>query len=308
MRVLIVSSASLRSALRESLQGWGCITDDMSGAAWIVPELRLAAQGGTAFQAAILDMETADLDASIGIEIAADPLLFNTALIAMTANPRPTDDARLREKGFLACLSKPPVPAELKRALAGVLYPDEEGEIAPVAAVVAPRPVSAPAPVAAAGPPAPQLRIEPVRVRETAANLPARVLVAEDNLVNQKLVLRLLEKVGLSADVVANGSQAVAAIGKTAYDLILMDCQMPEMDGFEATAEIRRLEGATRHTTICALTAHAMAGDRERCLDAGMDDYISKPLTIGVLHKKIAHWIRPKGPESNGKGSFVQTA
>jgi CheY-like chemotaxis protein len=121
-------------------------------------------------------------------------------------------------------------------------------------------------------------------------------------------VLRLLEKVGLSADVVANGSQAVAAIGNTAYDLILMDCQMPEMDGFEATAEIRRLEGATRHTTICALTAHAMAGDRERCLDAGMDDYISKPLTIGVLHKKISHWIRPRDPDSSGKGSFVQTA
>jgi CheY-like chemotaxis protein len=284
MRVLIVSGVALRSAMRESLQGWGCVTDDMSGAAWIVPEMRLAAQGGTSFQAVILDLDTPDLDESIGIEIAADPLLFNTALIALSDNPRPADDARLREKGFRVCLSKPPVAAELMRALAGVLHPDEEG---------------------AAAVPAPQLRAEPVKATEAQASLRARVLVVEDNLVNQKLVLRLLEKVGLSADVVTNGSQAVAASGKTAYDLILMDCQMPEMDGFEATAEIRRLEGATRHTTICALTAHAMAGDRERCLDAGMDDYISKPLTIGVLHKKIAHWIGPKRPTQNGKGRFI---
>ena len=120
------------------------------------------------------------------------------------------------------------------------------------------------------------------------------MLVAEDNAVNQIIVVRLLEKAGLTADVVSNGSQAVAANSKTAYDLILMDCQMPEMDGFEATAEIRRLEGNRRHTTICALTAHAMAGDRERCLAAGMDDYISKPLTAGVLHQKIAHWIYSK--------------
>jgi len=79
---------------------------------------------------------------------------------------------------------------------------------------------------------------------------------------------------------------------------------MPEMDGFEATAEIRRMEGDRRHTTICALTAHAMAGDRERCLQAGMDDYISKPLTIGVLHKKIAYWIYSK--QKHGEG-FAQT-
>jgi CheY-like chemotaxis protein len=260
--------------------------------------LRLAAQSGTPFQAAILDMELPDLDASIGIEIAADPLVFNTALIATSAS-RPADDAKFREKGFRTCLGSPPDPAELHRSLAAIFRPEEE--MAAPAKMVEP---------AAALPSAQPTRLVPMRARALASGLStlsARVLVAEDNLVNQKLVLRLLEKVGLKADVVNNGSQAVAAIGKTSYDLILMDCQMPEMDGFEATAEIRRLEGSTRHTTICALTAHAMAGDRERCLDAGMDDYISKPLTIGVLHKKIDHWIRAKSSDSN-RDPYFQTA
>ena len=215
-----MASAAAKSEVRESLQGWGCTTDEMSGAAWILPELRLAAQSGSAFQAVILDMEVPDVDASVGIEIAADPLVFNTALIALTSNPRPADDARLREKGFRACLAKPLVAAELHRALVSVLQPDEEIEIAPAVAVAAPRPVRTPAPVAAALPapplPAPQPRVEPVRAKPAlTTGRPPRVLVAEDNLVNQKLVLRLLEKVGLSADVVAaaaNGSQAVAAI------------------------------------------------------------------------------------------------
>jgi two-component system, sensor histidine kinase and response regulator len=281
MRILVVASAAARQAnVRESLKSWGCEIDELSGAAWVVPELRLAAQSGIPFHAALLDLDMPDLDASIGPEIAADPLVFDTDLIAMTSNFRPADDAKFRERGFSACLAKPVSAAQLHRALLNVW----QMETAPAAE-----------PVTAASPAKPE-----------ADERKPRVLLAEDNLVNQKLVLRLLEKAGLTADVVANGSQAVAAIGKSVYDLILMDCQMPEMDGFEATAEIRRLEGNARHTTICALTAHAMAGDRERCLDAGMDDYISKPLTIGVLHNKIAHWIYSK--PANSRGSFVQTA
>ena len=280
MRVLLVAGGSAKPAnLRESLKSWGCEVDQLSGAAWIVPELRLAAQTGVPFHVALLDIDLPDLDTSIGLEVASDLLVFDTHLIAMTSNFRPADDARLREGGFSACLSKPVLPADLLSALAPAWRPQAA-------------PVTAASPAVAGS------------AKQSAQETP-RVLLAEDNLVNQKLVLRLLEKVGLKADVVANGSQAVAAIGKATYDLILMDCQMPEMDGFEATAEIRRLEGNARHTTICALTAHAMAGDRERCIDAGMDDYISKPLTVGVLHNKIAHWIHPKRTPSNGSTSFV---
>jgi signal transduction histidine kinase len=118
-----------------------------------------------------------------------------------------------------------------------------------------------------------------------------RVLVVEDQAVNRTLVVRLLEKLGCRIDTAENGREAVAAIAKREYDLVLMDCEMPEMDGFEATAEVRRLEPAGRHLPIVALTAKALMGDRERCLAAGMDDYLSKPIQREQLEALVRRFL-----------------
>jgi PAS domain S-box-containing protein len=118
-----------------------------------------------------------------------------------------------------------------------------------------------------------------------------RVLLAEDNLVNQKVALIMLRKFGIEADVVATGIEALDALVGVSYDLVLMDCQMPEMDGFEATQRIRERERGSRRLPVVAMTANAMVGDREKCLEAGMDDHIPKPVRVDELHRTLSRWL-----------------
>jgi len=120
------------------------------------------------------------------------------------------------------------------------------------------------------------------------------VLVAEDNAVNQLVAVRMLERAGLRPDVAGNGREAVEMCAMLPYDLIFMDCQMPEMDGYTATAEIRKLQGSDGHVAIVAMTAEAMDGARERCLAAGMDDYIMKPVRPDDLIDALKKWV-PEG-------------
>jgi CheY-like chemotaxis protein len=139
------------------------------------------------------------------------------------------------------------------------------------------------------------------RSQDTAqCQIHARVLVVEDSVVNQRVAARLLEKLGCRIDVAANGLEAVTMLAQLAYDLVFMDCQMPEMDGFVATAVIRQREAHSgRHTPIIAMTANAMQGDRERCLEAGMDDYVSKPVKPEALAAMLQKWAPPRSmPES----------
>jgi signal transduction histidine kinase/CheY-like chemotaxis protein len=130
----------------------------------------------------------------------------------------------------------------------------------------------------------------------------ARVLLAEDNLVNQKVALVMLQKLGIEADVAATGTEALDALVGVAYDLVLMDCQMPEMDGFEATRRIRERERGSRRLPVVAMTANAMVGDRERCLEAGMDDHIPKPVRMEALHHALVRWL-PAGAVPPVSGS-----
>ena len=134
----------------------------------------------------------------------------------------------------------------------------------------------------------PKRKGEPVA---DGGKLRARVLVAEDNLVNQKVAIRSLEMLGCDAEVADNGALAIEALKQGDFDIVLMDCQMPVLDGFHASARIRELEGALKHTPIIAMTANAMQGDRERCLAAGMDDYMPKPVTLAALDATLRHWL-----------------
>jgi two-component system sensor histidine kinase/response regulator len=179
----------------------------------------------------------------------------------LTSGGQRGDGVRCKELGIAAYLIKPVLQADLLQALLTVLSAHEG--------------VAKPATV-----------ITRHTLRE--GRLPLRILLAEDNVVNQKLACRLLENHGDIAVVAATGVQVLATLEQQSFDLILMDAQMPEMDGFEATAAIRRMEQATRaHIPIIAMTAHAMVGDRQRCLEAGMDGYIAKPVHAHELFETI---------------------
>jgi CheY-like chemotaxis protein len=170
-------------------------------------------------------------------------------------------------KSFSATLRKPVRRAALARACQGVVHPRHE----PAA-----RPDAVPAQALFCG---------------------ARVLVAEDNPINQKVALAMLKRLGCQSDLAPNGRIAVQRCREREYDLVLMDCQMPEIDGFEATRAIRQeaaARGETRRVPIVALTANALSGDREACLAAGMDDYLSKPVNPGALSGALARWIVPE--------------
>jgi CheY-like chemotaxis protein len=129
-----------------------------------------------------------------------------------------------------------------------------------------------------------------VSVERPAPARTLRVLAAEDNAVNQRVLVRLLERLGCRVDLASDGREAVERVRSGSYDLLLMDCQMPVLDGFEATREIRALDGEAARIPIVAVTAHALPGDRERCLAQGMDDYVTKPLRVRDLERVIARW------------------
>jgi CheY-like chemotaxis protein len=265
LRVLVVDdNATNRRVAREIMRRWGCVVEEAASAAEALAKIGAQAQDGTPFELALLDLQMPEMD---GVELArrikGDPLTAALSLLLVTSVPRRGDASAMMRSGFDGYLSKPIKRSALHDVVATVV-----GGLAAVPTRE------------------PRLVTEH-SVREQRGRR-GRVLVVDDSAVNQKVAVRLLEKAGCRCDVAANGLEAVQSVTQVGYDLVFMDCQMPEMDGYEATRRIRALG---HRLPIVAMTAEAMAGDRERCLDAGMDDYVAKPIEPDMLRRKLDQYL-----------------
>ena len=262
-RVLAVDdNQTNRIILREMLSNWGlkpCCVDGVKAA---MERLREAHQAGSPFDLVLTDANMPERNGFDLIEqIKRDNNLQSTVIMMLTSGGGSGDVARCERLGVASYLLKPVKQSELLDAIVLAMGLPDRQEMATTAVSAATYPT----------------------IR------PLHVLLAEDSLVNQKLAVGLLEKYGHRVEVVNNGREAVNAIDSRQFDLVLMDVQMPEMDGFEATAIIRaKQRGTGRHIPIVAMTAHAMKGDRERCLESGMDDYVAKPIRADLFFATIA--------------------
>jgi PAS domain S-box-containing protein len=276
-RVLVVDdNATNRRILAAHLDAWG-----MAARATESPREALGwIRAGERFDVGVLDMHMPDMDGvALARAIREHPAGATLPLILFTSLGR--REARVEAEGFAAYLHKPIKPSQLFDALVSVL---------------ADRPVH----VRERGPARSEL--DP----EMARRHPLRILLAEDNVVNQKVALRLLGQMGYRADVAANGLEAVAAVERQVYDLVLMDVQMPELDGFEAAREINRRWPGARRPRIVAMTANALQGDRELCVAAGMDDYVSKPIRVEELVAALER--SPRRADAGGRDRTVDAA
>ncbi len=256
-RILVVDdNATNRKVLMGQLLLCGVEPVSASSADEALALMRQASAAGRAFDAALLDHLMPNCDgADLGRVIVKDETLRSTRLVLLTSSGQRGDGQVFADIGFAAYLLKPVTQRDLTECLILVLANTAHSW---------------------------HLQSQPMitrhALRAQRAQTRNRILLAEDNLVNQKVASKLLEKLNYRVDVVADGLAAVAAWQSGKFDLILMDCQMPQMDGYEAAREIRRLEAGERHVPIVALTAHAMTGDEQKCRAAGMDDYLSKPI------------------------------
>jgi CheY-like chemotaxis protein len=214
--------------------------------------------------------------AELGRSIIHDETLESTRLILLTSSGQRGEGQQFADIGFAGYLLKPVAQRDLTECLMLALASDSDTW---------------------------RTRAQPIitrhALRAQRARTQNRILLAEDNVVNQKVAVRLLEKLNYHVTVVQDGAAAVAHWKSGTYDLILMDCQMPEMDGYQATCEIRRLEGGTRRIPIVALTAHAMKGADQKCFAAGMDDYLTKPIDSNELDVCLEKFLPGSFPDGN---------
>jgi two-component system sensor histidine kinase/response regulator len=265
-RVLCVDdNQTNRTVLTRMVEGFGCRIDTTPSGSKALELMHNAVRAGNAYHIVLLDMQMPGMDGEqVTRAIKSDPLLKDVKIIILTSMGQRGDAARLEALGCSGYLLKPVKQQMLYEALVAVLS-RKAGE-------------------------QPGLITRHMLTEQRRRD--QRILLAEDNPINQKLAVVLLQKHGYSVDAVENGAEAFEKVKSEHYNALLMDVQMPEMDGFEATRLIRGWEaGSDRHIPIIAMTAHAMQGDRERCLESGMDDYIAKPLHSRTLFITLDRWI-----------------
>ena len=234
--------------------------------------MKRAAAQGTPFDLAILDLHMPGMDGlELARQIKADSTLSRVRLILLTSLGRRGDAKIAQEVGILAYLTKPVRQGQLIECLTLVMGTSKR--------------------TAVRADDQPRLIITRHSLSEAHAQRSPRVLVVEDNPVNQKVATKILENLGCRVDVAANGREAVEGLARIQYSLVFMDCQMPEMDGFEATRLIRQQEQAWGHIPIIAMTANAMGEDRAQCLAIGMDDFLCKPVQSQDLAEMLRRWL-----------------
>ena len=268
VKVLIIDDVELnRRILQEQLTSRGIPSAAAASGQEGLRAMRAAYVEGEPFQMVLVDYHMPGMDGARVVQaIKADLALRATAVVMLTSVGMRDEGPTWLDRGVSACLVKPVRPSLLLSTLAEA-WSRASGRV-----------IEAPAPQTA----------RPVSARPQVAG--ARVLLAEDNVVNQKVAVQMLHHLGCHVDVCGDGGEALAMLARFPYDIVLMDCQMPEMDGYEATRELRRREAGKRRTTVVAMTAHAMQGDRERCLEAGMDEYLSKPITLDAVAAILARY------------------
>ncbi|MBI2748057.1 MAG: response regulator [Burkholderiales bacterium] len=267
LRVLIVEdNPTNRAILHDQVTGWGMSDGTAEHGARALEMLRAAAARNAPYDLAIIDMKMPGMD---GVELAraikADPAVSGLPLIMLSSILSPGETGSAREAGIVTCLSKPVRQSDLRRAIAQAVGVSHQAR-------------------------------QPAVEGGEHRRIDAHVLLVEDSAVNQDVALAMLQSFGCEVRVAENGREAVAAAQGGRFDLILMDCQMPEMDGFEATAAIRKLEAEravpAARVPIVAVTANVLGGDRARCVAAGMDDYLAKPFKKEELWAVLANWAR----------------
>jgi PAS domain S-box-containing protein len=276
VRTLIVDdNITNQRVLREMVTGWGCTETSAGSAEQAVVLLRRALDETQPFDVILLDLNMPEIDGyGLARMVQDDSRLASTPMIMLTSTAQRGEADKTEQAGIAAYLTKPVRSGQLRSTLHWV--------------VTGSRPLPRPS----VDPPT----TAPATVARGTVGAPT-VLLVEDNVVNQKVFRAMLASIGYRADVAVNGSDALEALDGKNYEAVFMDCQMPEMDGYQTTEKLREREGTSRHTNVIAVTASAMAADRTRCLDAGMDDYLTKPIKAQDLADKLDYWVHGEARE-----------